>query len=140
MGLFTFFFFSRVFDHRTNTYLKGFRLLTLGWSDGNSFLGIDFVFLSSAVKKNRYNEINTNIDKRTSGYHRRTEAITKSTELLEPMVKRAISIGIRAKYLLMDSWFSMPSNISTLRQHIKIICMLKDQPKWKYSYHEKNFV
>jgi DDE superfamily endonuclease len=128
---------SRVYDHSTHKYLKGFRLLTLGWSDGNSFLGIDFALLSSTEKKNRYNEINPDIDKRTCGYQRRKEAITKSTMHLEPMVKRAIEIGIRAKYLVMDSWFSMPSVISTLRQHIHIICMLKDQPKWFYEYNGK---
>ena len=43
---------SRVFDHTTHKYIKGFRLLTLGWSDGNSFLGIDFTLLSSAKEKN----------------------------------------------------------------------------------------
>jgi len=128
---------SRVYDHSTHKYLKGFRLLTLGWSDGNSFLGIDFALLSSAKKKNRYNEINSDIDKRTCGYQRRKEAITKSTIHLEPMIKRAIEIGIRAKYLVMDSWFSMPSVISTLRQHIHIICMLKDHPKWFYEYNGK---
>ena len=128
---------SRVYDHSTHKFLKGFRLLTLGWSDGNSFLGIDFALLSSAEKKNRYNEINPDIDKRTCGYQRRKEAITKSTMHLEPMIKRAIKIGIRAKYLVMDSWFSMPSVISTLRQHIHIICMLKDQTKWFYEYNGK---
>lgn len=105
-------------------------MLTLGWSDGNSFLGIDFALLSSADKKNRYNEINPNIDnlkvtrKGMCGYQRRQEAITKSTMHLEPIVKKAIKIGIRAKYLVMDSWFSMLSVISSLRQHIHIICML----------------
>jgi len=128
---------SRVYDHSTHKYLKGFRLLTLGWSDGNSFLGIDFALLSSAEKTNRYNEINPDIDKRTCGYKRRKEAIIKSTMHLEPMIKRAIKIGIRAKYLVMDSWFSMPSVISTLRQHIHIICMLKDHPKWFYEYNGK---
>jgi len=128
---------ARVFDHTTHKYLKGFRLLTLGWSDGNSFLGVDFALLSSAKEANRYNEINPDIDKRTCGYKRRKEAITKSTKLLEPMVKRAIKIGIRAKYLTMDSWFSMPSVISTLRKHIHIICMLKDHPKWLYEYNGK---
>jgi len=43
---------SRVFDHTTHKYLKGFRLLTLGWSDRNSFLGIAFALLSSAKEKN----------------------------------------------------------------------------------------
>ncbi len=125
---------SRVFDHNTNTYIKGFRMLTLGWSDGNSFLGLDFALLSSAKKSNRFTEITKRLDKRTCGYQRRKEAMTKSTELLEPMVKRAIGMGIRAKYLLMDSWFSAPSVIAKLREHIHIICMLKDHPKWLYEY------
>ena len=112
-------------------------MLTLGWSDGNTFLGVDFALLSSAKKDNRYNEINPNIDKRTCGYKRREEAITKSTLLLEPMVKRALDTGIKAKYLLMDSWFSMPSVIASLREHIHIICMLKDHPKWFYEYDGK---
>jgi len=128
---------SRVFDHSTNTYIKGFRMLTLGWSDGNSFLGLDFALLSSAKKSNRYTEITKCIDKRTCGYKRRQEAMTKSTELMEPMIKRALAMGISAKYLLMDSWFSAPSVIARLRQHIHIICMLKDHPYWLYEYKGK---
>ncbi|MBA2883273.1 GrpB-like predicted nucleotidyltransferase (UPF0157 family) [Desulfosalsimonas propionicica] len=125
---------SRVFDHNSRKYLKGFRLLTLGWSDGNSFLGLDFALLSSPNERNRYNGITKSLDKRTCGYRRRQEAITKSTDLLEPMVKRALNAGIRAKYLLMDSWFSAPSIVSSLRQHMGIICMLKDHPNWRYEY------
>jgi hypothetical protein len=128
---------SRVFDHTDMKYIKGFRMLTLGWSDGNSFLGIDFALLSSATEKNRYNGINADIDKRTCGYHRRKEAITKTTAHLVPMVKRALGMGVRAKYVLMDSWFSMPSAIAALREHIHVICMLKDHPKWFYEYQGK---
>ena len=128
---------AKVFDHSTMKYLKGFRLLTLGWSDGNSFLGIDFALLSSAKQNNRYNEINPDVDKRTCGYKRRIEAITKSTELLEPMLKRALETGVKAKYLLMDSWFSMPIVVATLRKHIHVICMMKDQYNWLYEYQGK---
>lgn len=128
---------SRVFDHSDMKYIKGFRMLTLGWSDGNSFLGIDFALLSSANKRNRYNEINTDIDKRTCGFHRRQEAVTKTTEHLVPMVNRALSMGVRAKYVLMDSWFSMPSAIAALREKLHVICMLKDHPKWFYEYQGK---
>jgi DDE superfamily endonuclease len=126
---------SRVFDHTNMKYLKGFRMLTLGWSDGNSFLGIDFALLSSANENNRYNEINPDIDKRTCGYKRRQEAVTKSTELLEGMIKRAIDMGVRARYIVMDSWFSMPSVVSNLRKHIDVICMLKAHPRWNYEYN-----
>ena len=128
---------AKVFDHSSMKFLKGFRLLTLGWSDGNSFLGIDFALLSSAEQKNRYNEINSEVDKRTCGYKRRKEAITKSTELLEPMLERALEIGVKAKYLLMDSWFSMPIVVATLRKHIHVICMMKDQHNWLYEYQGK---
>ncbi|MFP4668027.1 MAG: transposase, partial [Desulfobacterales bacterium] len=128
---------SRVFDHNSNTFLKGFRMLTLGWSEGNSFLGLDFALLSSTKQNNRYNGITKDLDKRTCGYQRRKEAMTKATELMEPMLKRALSMGVRAKYLLMDSWFSAPSVISSLRRHIDIICMLKDHPNWLYEYKGK---
>jgi len=128
---------SKVFDHAANKYIKGFRMLTLGWSDGNSFLGLDFALLSSKEKKNRYTEITKSLDKRTCGYKRRKEAMTKSTQHMEPMLKRALAMGIKAKYLLMDSWFSAPSIIATLREHIHIICMLKDHPNWFYEYKGK---
>lgn len=128
---------SRVFDHTNMKFIKGFRMLTLGWSDGNSFLGLDFALLSSAEKKNRYNEINPKIDKRTCGYHRRQEAVTKSTVHLVPMVKRALAMGVQARYIVMDNWFSMPSAIAGLREHIHVICMLRDHPRWYYEYQGK---
>nr|WP_207638350.1 transposase [Desulfoscipio gibsoniae] len=42
---------SRVHDHSTNRYLKGFRMLTLGWSDGGTFLPLAFSLLSSDKEK-----------------------------------------------------------------------------------------
>jgi len=130
---------SRYHDHNTKTYRKGFRMLTLGWSDGNSCLGLDFALLSSTKQSNRYQGVTKQLDKRTCGYQRRREAMTKSTALMEPMLKRALAMGIRAKYLLMDSWFSAPSIISSLRQHIHLISMLKDHPNWLYEYRGQKF-
>ncbi|GAB6145859.1 hypothetical protein JCM12294_32980 [Desulfocicer niacini] len=75
--------------------------------------------------------------KQICDYQRRREAITKSTAHLIPMVKRALDIGVRTKYVLMDSWFSMPFAIADLREHIHVICMLKDQPKWLYEFKSK---
>ncbi len=97
-----------IFDHITGRSLKGFKLLNMGWSDGFSFLPLYFVLCSSAKEEKRVKGITKVLDKRTCGYKRRQEATTKSTELLEAMVKRAISYGIKADYLLMDSWFCWP--------------------------------
>ena len=43
---------ARVFDHCSMKYCSGFRLLTLGWSDGNSFLPVSHSLLSAADDRN----------------------------------------------------------------------------------------
>lgn len=65
---------SRGKDHTTGDYVKGFRMLKLGWSDGATYLPLAFSLLSSKKVQNSYQEMNPNIDKRTVGYRRRKEA------------------------------------------------------------------
>jgi len=125
---------ARVYDYCTKRYLKGFRLLTLGWSDGASLIPLDFALLSSVDEGNRYQGITKAIDKRSCGYKRRQEAMTKSTDLLEPMVKRVLRRGIKAQYILMDSWFALPKIIQTLSTYVPVICMLKNMYRVFYQY------
>ena len=126
-----------VFDHNSGTSLKGFKLLTLGWSDGFSFLPLDFVLCSSAKAEKRVQDIKKSLDKRTCGYRRRLEATTKSTEHLENMVKRVLSLGIKANYILMDSWFCWPAILAKLGKHLPVICMAKDMPKVFYRHQDQ---
>lgn len=109
-----------IFDHNSGTKLKGFKLLTLGWSDGASFLPLGFILCSSAKAEKRVQGITKELDKRTCGYQRRMEAITQSTEHLETLVKRALALGIKAEYILMDSWFCWPSSSPP-----RLICPLR---------------
>ena len=125
---------SRVKDHTTGNFVRGFRMLTICWSDGVSSLPLDFALLSSAKKSNRYCESQKQLDKRCCAYRRRQEATMKSTELLEPMLQRILSSGIRARYLLMDSWFGMPAIIALLSKHIDVICMVKKTSKVHYGF------
>ena len=126
-----------VHDHNRNRSLKGFKLLTLGWSDGVSFLPLDFTLCSSAKATKRIQGVKKELDKRCCGYKRRMKAMVKSTKHLEPMVKRVLAHGIRADYLLMDSWFAFPSILATLGKHLPVICMGKDMPKVFYRYQEQ---
>ncbi len=125
---------ANVYDHCTKKYIRGFRLLCLTWSDGVSTAPVDFALLSSHDKENRYQEASTAVDKRSCGYRRRTEAQTKSTELLESMVKRALRAGIHASYILLDSWFGFPSIITKLSAHRPVICMLKRMKNVYYTW------
>ena len=126
-----------VFDHNSGTSLKGFKLLTLGWSDGASFLPLDFVLCSSARAEKRVQGIKKKLDKRTCGYKRRLEAITKSTEHLASMVKRALALGIKADYILMDSWFCWPVILAELGQLLPVICMAKNMPNVFYLHQDQ---
>ena len=47
---------SRIYDHSKKVYLFGFRLLTLGWSDGATFMPVSSCMLSSENAKNRLQE------------------------------------------------------------------------------------
>ncbi|MFC0562324.1 transposase, partial [Halalkalibacter alkalisediminis] len=77
---------SRIHDHVTHKFVKGFSLLTLGWSDGFSFVPVDFALLSSAKKTNRFCEMDSSIDKRTSGFKRRMAAIQSKPEVAAKLI------------------------------------------------------
>ena len=126
---------SRVWDHSTGRYLKGFRMLTVCWSDGTSCLPMDFALLSSADGKKRLCDSQKAVDKRCCAYQRRNEATQKATVHLETMVNRILSTGVSANYLLMDSWFTMPKTVATLAQHIEVIGMVKKSPKIHYTFN-----
>ena len=56
---------AKVYDHAKHKYRFGFRMLTLGWSDGSTFLPVNSILLSTENKKNRINEA-AEVDKRDS--------------------------------------------------------------------------
>lgn len=117
---------AKCFDHASQKmrFYKGFRMLTLGWSDGATFMPIDFSLLSS--KKAKINDISEKVDKRTSGYKRRMEALETAPSQIPEMVQRALSAGIDASYVLMDSWFTQQPLIHSLvEQGIDVIGMVK---------------
>ena len=51
------------------------------------------------------------------------------------MVKRVLGSGIRAKYLLMDSWFTMPATVVAISKDIDVIGMVKKTPKIHYGFN-----
>ena len=101
---------ARVHDHNTKRYHRGFRMLTLGWPDGNSFVPMLFSMLSSSKEENRLAAMRTDLDKRTNGYKRRQESLKKSPDVLVELVEVAMA-GTKARYLLFDSWFSAPATV-----------------------------
>ncbi|MCQ6282993.1 transposase, partial [Bacillus sp. EB600] len=118
---------ARCFDHASQKmrFYKGFRMLTLGWSDGATFIPVDFSLLSS--KTSQINGITSKIDKRSSGYKRRLEALQSAPEQIPDMIQRALNAGIDASYVLMDTWFTHQPLIKNIKeQGLDVIGMVKN--------------
>ena len=128
---------SFIFDHVSGRSLPGFNLLTLGWTDGFSFIPVAFNMLASAVKSKRIVDIKEGIDKRTNGYRNRMDAIKQKPESAIAMIKTALNAGIEAGYVLMDTWFTNEPFIKQIKElGLEVIGMLKDN-KQMYHYRGK---
>jgi len=130
---------ARVHDHTRNIYIKGFRMLTLGWSDGNTFMPLAFSLLSSEKERNRLCPANDKIDRRTIGFRRRNEAVKKEFDVLFDLLEDAKKHNLPADYVLFDSWFGFPSVLIKISEKYKLntICMLKAMPRVYYTYKNK---
>jgi hypothetical protein len=126
---------ANVHDHASkgSKFKKGFRMLTLGWTDGNTFIPLSFSLLSSEDKKNRYCEMKDGLNKHSVAYKRRKQAITKAPVVMLEMLKIVVKSGIQAKHVLFDSWFSYPATIIEIFElKLHTIARLKNSPKIKY--------
>ena len=127
---------ATVFDHVSMKYIKGFRMLTLGWSDGNSFVPISHRLMSSGNDKNVIGVVE-DYDKRSLSYKRRYQARQKATDVMIDMVKQAKKCGHYAKYVLFDTWFSCPCIVAALKTECKLdtIAMVKKNQNIRYCYN-----
>ena len=126
---------AKAYDHANHRYRFGFRMLTLGWSDGSTFLPVNSVLLSSENKKNRVNEAAA-VDKRTAGYRRRILSMQKGTLAMLELLKAAKKAALPANYVLFDSWFSSPSTLHAVKSiGYDVIGMVKKTPKMFFRYN-----
>lgn len=94
----------------------------VGWCNVHSS---GFLFIE--LEKSQINGISSKVDKRSSGYKRRVEALQTAPEQLPGMVERAMNAGIDASYVLMDSWFTYQPLVKEIKeQGLDVIGMVKN--------------
>lgn len=119
------------YDHAKKKYVKGFRFLQLGWSDGNSFLPVSFSLLSG---KNQICET-PSTDQRTNSGKRQAQAHRKGTDVAVELVRNALKQGIQADYVLFDTWFSSPKMFHQLKDlGCHCVAMVKRTKKVHYRF------
>lgn len=126
---------ARIFDHTQHRYVKGFRKLTLGWSDGASFIPLAFALLSSKDPKNRLYEQGPMVPDDSPGHARRKEAILPANTVVLNLLDEILEYTREFSYVLFDSWFSWPTMVKEIKsRNIDTICMLKDMHRVYYGY------
>jgi len=127
---------STVRDHADRGRMKfGFRMLTLGYSDGSSFLPLAFRLLSSKKPSNRKCEARQDFHKQSLAFKRRQDALTESPKMMLILLEQAVQALVPAKHVLFDSWFSCPSNFLKIAEmKLFTVAMLKKTTKQHYRY------
>lgn len=111
--------------------------MTLGWTDGNTFLPVNSCLLASSKEKNLIGPVDQ-CDGRSLAAKRRKLAQTKGTEVMIELLKTAQNAGHHADYVLFDTWFSSPAQLIAVKKlGLDSIAMLKKSSHIYYEYEGK---
>lgn len=112
-------------------------MLTLSWSDGNTLIPVNSCLLASSKGSNIIGPVKA-FDKRTLAGKRRALAQKKAPEAMMDLLCSAKSVGLTADYVLFDSWFSNPAQITAIKANgMDVIAMIKKSSRIDYIYEGK---
>lgn len=130
---------SWCYDHVKHVYYKGLTLLTLGWSDGQTFIPVSFRLLASGDDKNLLEGSHVALDRRTLATKRREDARKAKPALVLEMLKAVVGTAAQTKYVLFDSWFASPSSLLSIAAlGFYIVSRLKNHENYRYIYQGKD--
>ena len=131
---------ARTYDHDHHQYLTGYRNLTIGWSDGNTFLPINFALMSTRKKHNMIGTPARVVDQRTIAGQRRAQAQSKMNDVVVELIRQSLKLGVTAKYVLFDSWYSSPQMFWHLKKMgLNSVAMIKRSAKVYYRYRGRDY-
>ena len=131
---------SKIFDHNKKQYLKGYRNLTLGWTDGNTFLPVNFALMSTSNSKNLVGSAPSTTDPDRLPGSVASKPQQKMSDVAVQLIKQAVSLGVKAQYVLFDSWYSSPKMFWNLyRLNLDGIGMLKKSQKTYFKYRGRQY-
>ena len=110
-------------------------MLTLSWSDVNSLIPVNSCLLASSKQSNLIGPIKE-FDNRTIAGKRRRLAQTKAPQAMLTLLDTAVSLGLSADYVLFDTWFANPAQITAIKgKGMDVIAMIKKSNRIKYLYN-----
>lgn len=128
---------ARIYDHVSSTYVKGFRMLTLGWSDGNTFLPLSHCLLSSSSKQQQLQGASEDVDPRSNGGKQRKLAQCKAPEVVLTLLQEAREAVFPAQHVLFDSWFCSPASLHQIYElGYDVVARVKKSEKMHFCFQD----
>ena len=132
---------SFIYDHSVGKTFLGYCIVTLGLFTGENFYPLDFAYRFGKKRHPNSPEEKIGDPRSISGLMSHEAKYHGKVELALQMIQRAFDRGIRAGYVLFDSWYAWPSLINAIRQineSLHVICRLKNS-KVLYKYKGKKY-
>ena len=132
---------SFIYDHSLGRSVLGFSIVTLGIFTGQNFYPLDFAYRFGKKRHPKSPEEKIGDPRSISGRMSHEAKHQGKVQLALQMIHRAFDRGIRAGYVLFDSWYAWPSLINAIRQindDLHVICRLKDS-KVLYEHKGKKY-
>jgi hypothetical protein len=138
-------FIGRIFSHVGKGSILGFKSLNLALWTGVNLLHLDFSLHGELGKKEDQGMRNKDLKRRfrkercerSPGYLRTQEYFEKKTIIAIQMIRRALRKGLRAQYILADSWFFSQRLVHlAIDKSVHLISRPKNN-NWKYVHKDK---
>ena len=128
-----------LWSNKEKRQIRGVNVVSLNYSDGLSNFMLDFTIATNKHARVLLDDFKNSIDYRTNAHKRRLETLKGKSQIAIDMVKRAISGGIYADYLLIDSWYSKPSFIKEMNDlGLRVISRMANNNKiWNFIGEKK---
>lgn len=123
-----------LWSNKEKRKIRGINVVSLNYSDGLSNFMLDFAIATNKYARVKLEDYANKVDYRTNAHKRRIETTHGKSQLAIDMVKRAVSSGIYADYLLVDSWYSKPIFIKEMNNlGLEVISRMANNNKiWNF--------
>jgi hypothetical protein len=132
---------SFLYDHGIGRTFLGYCIVALGLFTGENFYPLDFAYRFGKKRHPKSPEETIGDPRSISGMMSHEAKHHGKVQLALQMIQRACDRGVRAGYVLFDSWYAWPSLITAIRrisQDLHVICRLKDS-KVLYAYQGEKY-
>lgn len=123
-----------LWSNKEHRCINGINIISLNFADRHSTFQLDFAISMNKSKRKEVDTFTHTLHHRSNAYVRRVESCQGKNTLAMEMLKRALSQGITADYLLVDSWYAKPNFIQEVKyEGVDVVARIANNNKiWNF--------